>query len=141
MVSVDVNPHAVWCTKHNSKLNRLNSKVEVVRADLLGAFSAAAAFSIVLFNAPYLPSEKGEDDSWIGRSWAGGAKGREVIDRFLREVPLHLAPRGQVLLMQSTLAGVEETLSKFNEQGLRASVIAEQKLPFFETLTLIKAQR
>jgi hypothetical protein len=41
--------------------------------------------------------------------------------------------------MQSTLTGVEETVRKFNEQGLKASVISEQKLPFFETLTLIEA--
>ena len=54
--------------------------------------------------------------------------------------PLHLKPNGRVLLMQSTLTGVEETLRKFSEQGLKATVKAERKLPFFETLTLIEAK-
>ena len=78
--------------------------------------------------------------SWIGRAWAGGANGREVVDRFISEVPAHLKPHGRVLLMQSTLTGVEETIQKFSEQGLKASVKAELKLPFFETLTLIEAK-
>jgi hypothetical protein len=41
--------------------------------------------------------------------------------------------------MQSTLSNVEETLPRFEEQGLRAEVIARQDLPFFETLILIRA--
>ena len=45
------------------------------------------------------------------------------------------------LLMQSTLTGVEETIQQISiMQGLKASVKAEQKLPFFETLTLIEAK-
>jgi hypothetical protein len=41
--------------------------------------------------------------------------------------------------MQSTLTGVEETIKNFSLHGLKADVKAEQKLPFFETLTLIEA--
>ena len=42
--------------------------------------------------------------------------------------------------MQSTLTGVEETIQMFTKQNFKASVIAEQQLPFFETLTLIEAK-
>jgi hypothetical protein len=42
--------------------------------------------------------------------------------------------------MQSTLTGVEETIDGFTTQGLTGSIKAEQKLPFFETLTLIEAK-
>jgi hypothetical protein len=42
--------------------------------------------------------------------------------------------------MQSTLANVEETLHKFREHKLEASIKDECKLPFFETLTLIEAK-
>jgi len=63
-----------------------------------------------------------------------------VIDRFISEATLHLKPRGRVLLMQSTLANVEETIRKFGECHLKASIRAERKLPFFETLTLIEAK-
>jgi len=42
--------------------------------------------------------------------------------------------------MQSTLTDVEETLHQFNQQTLKAYVLAERKLPFFETLTLIETK-
>jgi hypothetical protein len=43
--------------------------------------------------------------------------------------------------MQSTLTGVQETIQGFNQQGFKAVIQAERKLPFFETLTLIEAMR
>jgi len=139
VVLVDFNPFAIRCSKENSTLNGLCGKIDFVQASLLTALNCSATFDLILFNSPYLPSEKGEDASWIGRAWAGGTNGREVVDQFIFEVPSHLKPYGRVLLMQSTLTGVEETIRKFNVQGLKARVISEQKLPFFETLTLIEA--
>jgi release factor glutamine methyltransferase len=141
VLSVELNPYAVRCAKENSKLNHMRGKMSFLQADLFTAMAANAAFDLVLFNAPYLPSDECEAASWIGRSWAGGADGRQVVDRFIAEVPVHLKPGGRVLLMQSTLTGVEETLRKFTEQNLRAKVKADLKLPFFETLTLIEAKR
>ncbi len=49
------------------------------------------------------------------RAWAGGVNGRQVIDRFISQAPLHLNAYGRILLMQSTLADVEETIRKFEE--------------------------
>ena len=139
VVAVEINPHAIRCAKENSKLNDVESKIDFVQASLFKALNTNVKFDLILFNAPYLPSEVGEAASWIGFAWAGGAIGREVVDRFISEVPLHLNSSGRVLLMQSTLTGVEETLRKFSEQSLKATIKAEQKLPFFETLTLIEA--
>jgi release factor glutamine methyltransferase len=139
VVAVDLNPFAIRCAKENSAINGLRGKIDFVQASLLTALNFSATFDLILFNAPYLPSEKGEEASWIGRAWAGGANGREVVDQFIFEAPFHLKPHGRVLLMQSTLTGVEETIRKFIEQGLKAHVKAEQKLPFFETLTLVEA--
>jgi release factor glutamine methyltransferase len=139
VVAVDINPFAIRCAKENSVVNGLRRKIDFVRASLLTALNSSATFDLILFNAPYLPSEKGEESSWIGRAWAGGANGREVVDQFIFEAPSHLKPHGRVLLMQSSLTGVEETIRKFIKHGLKAYVKAEQKLPFFETLTLIEA--
>ena len=139
VVAVDFNPFAIRCSKENSMLNGLRDKIDFVQASLLTALNRSAKFDLILFNSPYLPSEKAEEASWIGRAWAGGTNGREVVDQFIFEAPSHLKPHGRILLMQSTLTGVEETIRKFIEQGLKARVISEQKLPFFETLTLIEA--
>ncbi len=140
VVAVDLSPHAVRCAKENAKLNGVMGKIDFVQDDLFAAFRYGVKFDLILFNAPYLPSEDGEEASWIGRAWAGGVNGRLVVDRFISEVPAYLKPASRVLLMQSTLTGVEETISGFEKQNLRAHVVAEQKLPFFETLTLIEAK-
>lgn len=140
VIAVDLNPYAVRCAKENSVLNKVRGKMVFMQADLLESFADGAGFDLVLFNAPYLPSEAHEAETWIGRAWAGGVNGRQVIDRFIRQVHTHLKPGGRVLMMQSTLAGVEETVRGFADFGLRARVKAEHKLPFFETLALIEAK-
>jgi release factor glutamine methyltransferase len=140
VVAVDVNPYAVRCAKANAELNRVEGKLSFLQANLFSAFDVQAKFDVILFNAPYLPSEKGEDATWIGRSWAGGVSGREVVDRFIVEVPKYLKSNGRILLMQSTLTGVQESINGFSAVNLKATVKATQKLPFFETLTLIEAK-
>ena len=140
VVAVDLNPYAVCCARENAALNNLQFKMAFIQTDLLTAFNESAIFDLILFNAPYLPAAECETESWIGRSWAGGINGRQVIDRFIATAPQHLKLDGRILLMQSTLAGVDETISKFAENNLKASIKAERKLPFFETLTLIEAK-
>jgi release factor glutamine methyltransferase len=141
VTAVDLNPYAIRCAKQNAKLNGVGGSIDFIQGDLFTAFLSGVMFDLVLFNAPYLPSDEGEESSWIGRSWAGGVDGRVVVDRFISEVHAHLKLRGRVLLMQSTLTGVDETLQQFIQHGFSADVVAEQKLPFFETLTLIGAKR
>jgi release factor glutamine methyltransferase len=139
VVAVDLNPFAIRCARENSALNGARDKMHLIQGSLFSALNNGVRFDLILFNAPYLPSDEGEEASWIGRSWAGGANGRELVDRFISEVPAHLNPMGTVMLMQSTLTGVDETLQKFSQNNLKSKVKAELKLPFFETLTLIEA--
>jgi release factor glutamine methyltransferase len=139
VVAVDLNPYAIRCARQNSILNGIQNKMGFIQASLFTALNQRATFDLILFNAPYLPSDENETASWIGRAWAGGVNGRELVDRFISEVPPYLNPCGRVLLMQSTLTGVEETIQRFSDQGLKATVKAEHNLPFFETLTLIEA--
>ena len=138
VVSVDINPFAIRCARENAKRNEASDKIDFIWADLLTPFSPSVKFDLILFNAPYLPSEKMEGSFWIELSWAGGKSGREVMDRFISQAPLHLKVGGRILMMQSTLTSVELTLKRFNQVGLKAKIKAAKKLPFFETLTLIE---
>ena len=140
VVAIDLNPYAVCCARENASFNNLRCKMAFIQTDLLTALNKNARFDLILFNAPYLPAAECEAESWIGRSWAGGINGRQVMDRFISEAPPHLKANGRILLMQSTLTSVEETISKFAEHNLKASIKAQQKLPFFETLILIEAK-
>jgi len=140
VIAVDVNPYAVRCAKENAVLNNVRGKLAFVQGDLFTWLSGKATFDVILFNAPYLPAEEGEEASWIGRAWAGGATGRQMIDRFIAKAPNHLKRTGRILLMQSTLANVEETMHRLAECRLNARLVADRDLPFFETITLIEAK-
>jgi release factor glutamine methyltransferase len=140
VLAVDINLKAVGCAKENAKLNRVDHKMLFMVGDLFASIRVRKQFDLILFNAPYLPSEEFEGDSWLVRAWAGGSSGRRLIDRFIQAAPKYLRPDGRILLMQSTLSDVEETLHSFEETSLRADVIARQDLPFFEAIVLIKAE-
>jgi len=140
VVVVDINPYAVRCAKENAKLNGVLHKMCFVQGDLFAPIRTEEKFDEVLFNAPYLPSKPSEDESWLGRAWAGGATGRQVINRFICQAPEHLKENGCILLMQSTLSNVNETSRRFRKRGLRTSIVAKRALPFFETIVLVKAK-
>ncbi|MGB9915263.1 MAG: HemK2/MTQ2 family protein methyltransferase [Candidatus Bathyarchaeales archaeon] len=139
VVAVDVNPYAVRCAKYNSKVNNVRSKIAIVQGDLFTWLSENTKFDLVLFNAPYLPENDCISDSWIAHAWAGGATGRQIIDRFISDVPKYLKQSGRVLLMQSSLANVNETVRRFAEFNMCTRFLVKHDLPFFETLFLLEA--
>lgn len=138
VVAVDVNPHAIRCAKKNAEINKLASKIDIRKGDLFKPIRKSEKFSLIVFNAPYLPSTLKESRSWLGKSWAGGPTGRQIIDRFIMEAPKYLEKNGRILLVQSSLSNVDETLGKFRKAELKAKVIAEKKVSF-ETIVLIQA--
>jgi len=139
--AVDINPYAIRCAKENAKLNSVMDKMFFIQGDLFTSIKPEEKFDLILFNAPYLPSEPSEGKSWVRRAWDGGVNGRGVINRFIREVCWYVKPKGRVLLMQSTLADVDRTLKDFNIRGFETKIVAESELPFFETIVLIEAKR
>ena len=58
VVAVDLNPYAIRCAKKNSALNNVCSKMAFIQSGLLTAFNENAKFDLILFNAPYLPSDR-----------------------------------------------------------------------------------
>jgi release factor glutamine methyltransferase len=140
VLAVDINPYAVMCAKENARLNHASGKMLFAQGDLFGPIRAGEKFDLILFNAPYLPSEADEESSWLDRAWAGGVFGRDVINGFIQEAPKYLKHDGEILLMQSTLSDVEETFRRFEEGGLTANVVAKRDLPLFETIVLLKAK-
>ena len=141
VIAVDVNLCAVHCAKENAVVNNVRGKMAFVQSDLFGFLDEEEQFDLILFNAPYLPIDESETDSWISRAWSGGVTGRGIIDRFISQASKHLKRKGRILMMQSTLTNVDETARKFEEQHhLNVSVIACCALPFFETITLLEAK-
>lgn len=139
VVATDINPYAIKCSKKNARTNCVEDRIEFRLGDLFNPIRPHETFSIILFNSPYLPSKPCEKRSWIGRAWAGGPSGREVIDRFIINAPEFLMAKGQILLVQSSLSDIDQTLERFNERGLKARVVTKAEFPF-EKIALIEAR-
>lgn len=140
VVAVDINPYAVHCAKENAELNDVADKMFFIQGDLFASIRSKEKFDLILFNAPYLPSESFEGKTWIEQAWTGGADGRAVIDRFLDDFSQYLKENGRVLLMQSTFADVDKTLKLLTTKGLKTRIVAQNDFPFFESLMLIEAK-
>ena len=140
VLAIDINPHAVRCANQNAKLNGVSDKIHFIQSDLFSSLNSQSLYDLLLFNAPYVPSEENETDFWLGRSWAGGITGRQVMDRFISQAPKYLRESGRILFMQSTLTIIDETVEKFAANNLKAEIVATRSLPFFEKLILIKAK-
>ena len=141
VVATDINPYALKCAEKNAKLNGIHRKIEFRLGNLFEPIKPDEKFSLIAFNAPYLPSEPTEEQTLIEKAWSGGQNGREVIDAFISKVSSFLAENGRVLLVQSSLSNIDETLQKFAQMRLEAEVIAKREVGFFESIVLIRAVR
>lgn len=129
VVGSDLNPHA--CRRASER------GVPVVRGDLTEPF-ATEAFDVVTFNPPYLPTDaETEWDDWMEVALSGGETGRAVVDPFLASVRRVLAPGGVVLLLVSSLAGVDDVVELASGEGFSAVALRDESFPF-ETLTVLK---
>ncbi|KPV61505.1 MAG: putative S-adenosylmethionine-dependent methyltransferase [Candidatus Bathyarchaeota archaeon BA1] len=140
VVAVDINPYAIRCAKLNAKLNDVVDKMDIRQGDLFEPIKKTERFSIIIFNAPYLPTEAGEQKTWVGKAWAGGPNGRRIIDRFILQAPDYLKRDGRLLLVGSTLSSVDETIRELEEKGMQVRVLVERKVAF-ETIIVIQAKR
>jgi release factor glutamine methyltransferase len=140
VVGIDVNPHALCFAKKNAKLNNVKNFISFIQGDLFTPIKKTILFDLILFNAPYLPVNKKTYISWIERAWAGGPDGRSVIDPFISGATKHVSKTGRILLLQSSLSDVNKTIFRLGENKMKTKIIAEVRVPFFETIKLIEAK-
>jgi release factor glutamine methyltransferase len=139
VMAVDLNPYAIRCAKRNAIRNGLARNMAFLQGDLFDPIRETERFDLLLFNSPYLPTGQGETNSWTELAWAGGPSGRQVIDRFIFQVPSRLRLGGKVLLMQSNLADIEETIRLFHQIKMNVEIQASLEVGFFEKIVLVKA--
>ena len=128
VVGADLNPHAYREARDRG--------IQTVRGNLVEPFRNDA-FDVVLFNPPYLPTEpEDEGDDWLETALSGGESGRAVVDPFLDTVRRVLAPDGEVLLLVSSLTGLDEVTDRAAENGLAAEEVDSEKFPFERLVVL-----
>ena len=127
VVAADINPNAVACTRRNASRNGV--RVEAIESDLFE--KVPGVFDVIAFNPPYLPQEA-TSTSWMERSWSGGGEGSEIAVRFMEHAWMHLAPRGKVFIILSSLGGVMSVLKAAKERYDSQMLI--EKHMFFESI-------
>ena len=100
VTAADINSEAITCAKLNSVLNKV--KLKVLRSDLLSAVPKSFKYDKIIFNPPYLPSDK--KDKFYDISYSGGKTGLEVTNKFLKEAPKFLNKGGEIYFILSSLA-------------------------------------
>ena len=63
-------------------------QVEIINSSLLECIDLRGMIDVIIFNPPYVETEYSETlGKGITQSWAGGARGRMILDKY--EVCLH----------------------------------------------------
>lgn len=132
IIATEINPHAARCAKENG--------VEVVRTDLFRGIkprSPEARFDLILFNPPYLPtSEEEKVPGWLNYAFDGGTSGRETLERFFAGVRDHLGPGGRILVLISSITGVETVQEKMEGLGFAVDIVGRKKVSFEELVVV-----
>ena len=129
VIGIDINPHAAKCTKENG--------IDVIRGDLLSCIKGL--FDLIIFNPPYLPTgDEERQKGWLNVALDGGYDGRKVIYRFLKDAGRCLVPGGKILMLVSSLTGIEEIRSQMSSLGYIVEDNRHEKY-LYEQLTVLSA--
>lgn len=91
-------------------------------------------FDVIIFNPPYLPDDKYDNEKLIT---TGGEKGYEIIESFLKDSKKHLNNEGIILLLFSSLTGKKKIDEMLKELKYSKETIAKKGL-FMEQLFVYK---
>lgn len=129
VIGIDINPYAAKCSRENG--------IEIIRSDLLSCIQGY--FDLIIFNPPYLPTEEDErENGWLNTALDGGFDGRRVIYRFLEDAGRCLTRGGRILMLVSSLSGIDEIKSRMKSLGYAVEDNRHENY-MFEQLKVLKA--
>nr|XP_019585433.1 PREDICTED: hemK methyltransferase family member 2 isoform X1 [Rhinolophus sinicus] len=127
-ICTDINPKAAACTLETARCNKVH--IEPIVTDLVKGLlpRLKEKVDLLVFNPPYVvtpPEEVGSHG--IEAAWAGGRKGREVMDRFFPLVPDLLSQRGVFYLVTIKENNPEEILKTMKMEGLHGTTVLSRQ--------------
>ncbi|NXW98785.1 HEMK2 methyltransferase, partial [Larus smithsonianus] len=140
-ICTDINPMAAYCTLETALLN--NVHLQPVITDLVKGLSPRlnGKVDLLLFNPPYVVTPSEEVGSHgIEASWAGGKKGREVMDRVFPLVPDLLSRGGLFYLVTIKENNPDEILETMKKWGLEGTRVLSRQAGQ-EMLTILKFRK
>lgn len=127
-IATDINPMAAQCTSQTAKQNGV--EVSCVVTDLVEGLipNIFGKVDVLIFNPPYVVTASDEVGSHsIEASWAGGDRGREVMDRLFPFVSTLLSNTGCFYLVTVAENKPDEVISMLESQGLCGEVLMKRK--------------
>ncbi|HIH09212.1 MAG TPA: methyltransferase [Candidatus Diapherotrites archaeon] len=134
VIAADINGEALSVTLQNCRNSGLKGRVICRKSDLFSAIPEKAG--VIIFNPPYVASGKIRFTDLDG----GGRMGREVLGRFLAQMPSHLREGGRCFFLQTDFNGYKKTEQALREQGMEFSVLA-RKRGFFEEIAVYECRK
>ena len=127
-LTTDINYRAAISTRRTAEQNGV--KIEPVVMDLVHGLEPRLAgnVDVLLFNPPYVvtPSEEVGSEG-IEASWAGGDRGREVLDRLLPSIPKLLSSRGVFYLVVIKENNPKEIGDVLARSGLKMKTVMSRR--------------
>ncbi len=133
VLGVDVNLNAVELAKENACVNRIDN-VRFRVSDLFSNIRGDERFDCIIFNPPYLPVE---ENGLLEKAWSGGCGGMQTIRRFVADAPAYLNQGGIIMLLISSVNGINNVCALLREHNLEPEIVANKKL-FFEELYVLR---
>ena len=125
VLAVDINEAACALTTRTAEAN--NERVDVMRGDLCGALRSYSVDALV-FNPPYVPTDDEEvGGAGIEASWAGGLRGRRVLDRLLPHVARVLSAAGRFYVVCVAENDPASIVAYLGERGLKGETVLRRR--------------
>lgn len=126
----DVNPIALRVACRTAQENGVND-LEAIQCDLASSLlpRCSNTMDVILFNPPYVPTPDEEvGGTGIEASWAGGVRGRRVVDRALPQMAQLLRqPHGVAYLVTVDDNDPEQMAETLSQLGLIMRPVVRRK--------------
>lgn len=126
-IAADKDPEAIKAARQKAGEHSVQEQIKFIQTDLFN--SIEDSFDLIIFNPPYLPGRKIDEED---KTWRGGQKGVETTKEFLKHAENHLKPGGETVTIVSSLSEHEQLMENFELE-----IVESEKL-WFEQLYLAK---
>jgi len=129
VIGVDINKDALDYAKKKAKAMGIEN-IKFVYSDLFSYFKRYPdRFDLIIFNPPYLPEKKAEPKK-LKLQISGGKKGYEILEKFFSEAGDYLAMDGKILVVFSTLTGVDKVHEILENYAFSYQKLSEEAYDF-----------
>ena len=103
---IDINNDAINLTKRLLSKYNLDVNTSCIESDLFANVNKEETFDIIIFNPPYVTTDKEEyeralKEKDIYAAWAGGIKGSETINKFVEDLKERINDKTIIFLLLS----------------------------------------